>query len=136
RSQHPLLARYALELNLQPAADWSEIEFLVSGKGREKEKLPSLVRMPPVEASALFIQSAQKKELLELRSDKACFLGVEHAIDRLDTPPILLLQAGQLETASARAAGEALYQGTRLLFGWDIALAPDSSTCLSLSLHF
>lgn len=136
RSQYPISFRHALELNLQPAADWAEVEFLIAGKDREKEKLPSLVRMPPVEAGAVFVQSVQKKELLELRSDKAFSLSVEHAIDRLDTPSILRLQAGQLETAPAGPAGEALYQGTTLLFGWDIALTPDASTCVSLSLHF
>lgn len=87
-------------------------------------------------ADALFVQSVQKKELLELRSDKTFSLAVEHAIDRLDTAPILRLQAGQLETSPSGPSGEALYQGTRLLFGWDIALAPDASACASLSLHF
>lgn len=136
RSHYPISFRQALELNLQPAADWAEVEFLIAGKDREKERLPCLVRMPPMGADALFVQSVQKKELLELRSDKTFSLAVEHAIDRLDTAPILRLQAGQLETSPSGPSGEALYQGTRLLFGWDIALAPDASACASLSLHF
>jgi alpha-amylase len=136
RSQYPISLRHAIELNLQPAAEWSEIEFLIAGKNREKEKLPSLVRMPPVDAEALFIQSTQKKELLELRSDKTFSLRAEHSIDRLATPPILRLQAGQLETAPSGPAGETLYQGTKLLFGWDLDLSPDTSASIALSLHF
>jgi alpha-amylase len=136
RSQYPIRYRHALELNLQPSADWADIEFLAAMKNREREKLPSLVRMPQIEAEALLVQSAQKKELMELRSDKVFALCAEHAIDRLDTAPILRLQAGQLETAPSGPAGEALYQGTKLLFGWDISLAPDASTGIALSLHF
>jgi hypothetical protein len=73
---------------------------------------------------------------VELRSDRSFTGLVEHFMDRLDSPHILRLRQGApQEGPPGQMQGEDLYQGSRILLGWDIELGPDSTTSLSLSLH-
>jgi hypothetical protein len=136
RSQHQVSLRYAAEINLQPSAGWDESEFLFSN-GRDKEKLPWTTELPPFSSEALFIQSAQGKEVMEIRSDKPFQIKMYHRMDRLAAPELLRLHDGRPEEDDAGTAkGELCYQGTRMLFGWDATMPADSSATFSLSLHF
>ena len=134
RSQHQVSLRYCSEINLQPSAGWEEVEFY-SLDGRERVRIPSLIKTPPSIAEAIVIQTVQAKELMELRSDKPFHTQMEHEIDRLDTPQMLRLHDGHMDSDAAMGNGEVFYQGTRMLFGWDLDIGADSAVALSLSLH-
>ncbi|MDD3981671.1 MAG: DUF1926 domain-containing protein [Spirochaetales bacterium] len=135
RSQSPVRFRYAQELNLLPMAAMDELE-LTAELDRLKTPLDTASKLERFTAEALFLSGSQTREKLELRSDR-CFTGrIDHTIDRLDSPQILRLRQGAPhQQLPGQMPGEALYQGSRLLFGWDIELSPDSATGLSLSLH-
>lgn len=135
RSQHQIPLRYALEVNLQPAASWEDMEIF-SSAGREKEQIPPLVKPPSFTAEAITFQMLQGKEAVEIRSDKPFQMRMEHVMDRLETPQIIRLHDGHLNSETSPGKGEAFYQGTHMLFGWDTEMTADSSATFSLSLHF
>ncbi|MPL66495.1 Alpha-amylase 1 [bioreactor metagenome] len=135
RSEVPVSLRYAQELNFLPLAGLVELEFSCE-KERERLILNEPGKLGYFEAEALFIQSAQARDKVELRSDRSFTGLVEHFMDRLDSPHILRLRQGApQEGPPGQMQGEELYQGSRILLGWDIELGPDSTTSLSLSLH-
>ena len=135
KSQTPVLFRYAQELNLLPLAMLAELE-LVAEKERQRTTLDERAKLEDFQAEALFLSSSLTREKLEFRSDRSFTGRIEHNIDRLDNPYILrLMQGAPHQELLGQAPGEELYQGSRLLFGWDIELSPDSATSLSLSLH-
>ncbi|MDX9826745.1 MAG: DUF1926 domain-containing protein [Spirochaetia bacterium] len=135
KSQTPVSFRYALEMNLLPLAGLAELE-LSCEKDRQRLPLDEPGGLESFAAEALFITSSQAREKMELRSDRLFAGRIEHSIDRLDSPHILRLRQGSPHSdLPGQAPGEELYQGSRLLFGWDIELSPDSATSLSLSLH-
>jgi len=78
----------------------------------------------------------QGKEMVEIRSDKPFQMRMEHMMDRLESPQIIRLHDGHMNSESSAGKGETFYQGTRMLFGWDTEMAADSSATFSLSLHF
>lgn len=134
RSQHQISLRYASELNIQPAASLDEVE-LFSLEGREKEKIPLPTKTSSFTAEAIVFQMLQGKEILEVRSDKPFQMRMEHSIDRLETPQMLRLHDGHMNPEASQGRGEAFYQGTRMLFGWDVNMPADSNATFSLSLH-
>ena len=134
RSPQQVSLRFCSELNIQPAAGLDDVEFYAS-EGRTREKLPSLMKMPSFNAESIAIHAAQGKELMELRSDRPFRMRLEHSMDRLETPQILRLHDRPLNPDPALGNGEVFYQGTRMLFGWDSVMPPDSSARFSLSLH-
>ena len=134
RSQHQTSFRFVSELNLQPSASWDEVEFLAVS-GRTQEKIVTLVIPPVREAEALVLQTAQGKEMLEVRSDRPFHLYLEHVIDRFGTPQLTRLHNSHLNAESDAGSGETFYQGSRLMFGWDVMMPADSATSFSLSLH-
>jgi len=134
RSQHQTSFRFVSELTIQPSSTWDEVEF-IAVSGREKEKILALVIPPSLSAEALIIQTPQGKEMLEIRSDKPFQLRLEHLIDHFDTPQLLRLHDSHLDAEGVPGCCETFYQGSRLLFGWDILMPADSLALFSLSLH-
>jgi alpha-amylase len=135
KSQTSVSFRYAQELALLPLAALAELE-LVAEKERQRSPLDQTAKRVDFNAEALFLLGSQTKEKLEFRSDRNFTGRIEHTIDRLDNPHILRLQQGDFHQGlPVQIPGEDLYQGSRLLFGWDIELSPDSATSLSLSMH-
>jgi hypothetical protein len=134
RSQHQVSLRYGTEMNIQPCASLEEVEFFISG-GRDREKVTAPVKSSPITAEAIFIQTAMGKDVMEIRSDKPFQLRIEHDMDKLCTPQILRLHDKHINPETSPGTGEMLYQGTGMLFGWDVVIPPDSAACFSLSLH-
>ncbi|PKL06845.1 MAG: hypothetical protein CVV53_02230, partial [Spirochaetae bacterium HGW-Spirochaetae-9] len=134
RSQHQVGLRYVSEVNVQPSAAREDVEFFAS-EGREKVKLASATEGQTLRAEALSIQTIQGKEMLEIRSDKAFQLRVQHIIDKHEIQQHQHLPQGDSEIERSLAKGDLFYQGTRLLFGWDLSLAADTTAAFSLSLH-
>jgi len=134
KSQHQTSFRFVSEINVQPCASWDEVEF-IAVSGHERVKTLSLVHPPSVPAEALVLQTAQGKELLEIRSDKPFQLQLEHMIDNFETPQLLRLHDSHLDPDNGTGHCEIFYQGSRLLFGWDVVMPADSLASFSLSLH-
>jgi alpha-amylase len=135
KSGAPVSFRYGQELNLLPLASLPELELGLE-KDRQRLILNEAALLDTFEAEALFILGAQGRDKLELRSDRGFAGLIEHHMDRLDNPHILRLRQGAPhEATQGHGQGEMLYQGSRILLGWDIELGPDSAASLSLSLH-
>ncbi|MCX7026948.1 MAG: DUF1926 domain-containing protein [Spirochaetes bacterium] len=115
--------RFVSELNLQPAASLGELAFSVL-KGRDRIEFPQGATNSLESIDGLAIRTSQGKEILEIRSDKAFFLALDHFEDRISS------------SYSGEYKEETLYQGTRIRFGWDLVLEPDTQSICSLSLHF
>ena len=119
RSQCQVPLRYCSEVNIQPSANYEDVEYYAVDV-REKQKIPAQLKPPLISAEAIIAQTIQGKELLEIRSDKLFQMQMEHFLDRLDTPQIIKLYDGPMGSDPSKAKGEVLYQGTKLLFGWDV----------------
>ena len=135
RSQHQVALRYSCELNVQPSASREDVEFFAL-EGREKVNLGSSPEShQALLAEAVSIQTLQGKETMEIRSDKAFRLKVRHMLDRHETKHLSLLQHGDSDMERSLGKADTFYQGTRLLFGWDLDMAADTTATFSLSLH-
>ena len=134
QSQHQVPFRYCSEVNIQPSPNFEDVEFYAMDV-RDKKKISPMLKPPSFSAEAIIMQTIQGKELMEIRSDKPFKLQLEHFLDKLDTPQILKLHDGPMDSDANRIDGEVLYQGTRMLFGWDVDMPADSMARFSLSLH-
>jgi len=135
KSQQILCLRYALELNLRPQGAMEELE-LIAEMDRQRLELDGKKEKVDFSGQALYILSSQGRDKIEIRSDRLFNGRIEHRMDRLDTPHILRLRQGSPQEGFAEEAqGEVLYQGSRIFFGWDLELQPDSVASFSLSLH-
>jgi hypothetical protein len=56
-------------------------------------------------------------------------------IDRNEAQQRSILHQGDSDIERSLAKGDLFYQGTRLLFGWDLDMAADTTATFSLSLH-
>lgn len=134
QSQHQVSFRYCSEVNIQPSAKYEDVEFYAVDV-RDRKKMPSTLKPPAIAAEAIIAQTVPGKELLEIRSDKPFQLQIEHFLDKLDTAQILKLHDGPMGSEAGKIDGEVLYQGTKMLFGWDVDMPADSLARFSLSLH-
>ncbi len=134
QSQHQVSFRYCSEVNIQPSANYEDVEFYAVDV-RDRKKMPSTLKPPAFAAEAIIAQTVPGKELLEIRSDKPFQLQIEHFLDKLDTAQILKLHDGPMGSEAGKIDGEVLYQGTKMLFGWDVDMPADSLARFSLSLH-
>jgi hypothetical protein len=122
KSVHEAKFRFVSEMRFQPAATLDEISFAAI-EGRDRTELPRASAGRPGLVDGLSIRTALGKEVLELRSDRSFSFLLEHVEDRLG-----LAYPGDLRE-------ENLYQGTRILAGWDLVLQPDTQSTCSLTLH-
>ena len=122
KSNHAAKFRFASEMNFQPAASLDGLSFGVIA-GRDRIDLPrgATGMAEPVEGFS--IRNTLGKEIMELRSDRAFWLRFDHVEERL----------GPANPGERRE--ESLYQGTRILAGWDLELEPDAQITCSLTLH-
>ena len=95
RSQCQVPLRYCSEVNIQPSANYEDVEYYAVDV-REKQKIPAQLKPPLISAEAIIAQTIQGKELLEIRSDKLFQMQMEHFLDRLDTPQIIKLYDGPM----------------------------------------
>lgn len=129
RSNHVVDFRFISELRFQSSTSLEGLVF-AAAKGRESLKLPCGSGELGEAVDGLSVSDPQGKELLELRSDRAFHLRVDHILDEVP-----LADRDDSIPLAGREDRLALYQGTRLRFGWDLVLEPDAQVLCSLSLH-
>lgn len=133
RSQNGVSLRFVSEINLQPAGVSDDVDFFAV-MGHDTQKIAVQAQPFQTMAEAAVIEGLQNKEIIEIRSDKPFCLHMKHSFDNFSTPELVRLR--HIEGSGFTAAkGEIFYQGTAMLFGWDVQIPPDSAKVFSLSLH-
>jgi len=152
--------RFATRLTMQFAPVLDEVRFSLA-RGRETKEIPLCDGVEAESLDSVRIECQQAKNVVELRSDNAFAFKMQHRLDHFASPDLGRLRSNHIpDTGLAGPArcgapeaspgdvpedapngvaeshgAELFYQGTDMLFGWDLEIPPDATRNFSLSFH-